>query len=717
MASIVRANPYLEEIITILDLHLEKYRGNVDEARDHLSADDNAWIDNEVLHCMREPRYFISNFYANRMEDGGFKGLYPLFDSQEILHDEYRKLEKEYGKVRALVLKARQMGSTTYNCAEFFHKTIFAEHMNSIIVGQDEDQTQFIMGMYESALDFIPWWMRPRIKIKQTGKQINFDEKDDVLRQTRPGLKTWIYADNANKPSGVGRGRTFGRALLSELAFWQNGSQLSKSLFPTMNTTDGFYIMESTANGRNDFWHNLYRRAEAGKIDWHPIFIPFYRRDKTYSLPIRKGQGFVLTQEENEMRIRIQEKDGVFIKDETFNWMRNKKEEFVATDGDDMMFSQEYTSTPEESFQSSAVTAFPRGIINRYSKLTVNPKWIGEIAYDFAKGAPVLHMKDVAPNEEVLYPERENRFHVWEKPIRGEHYCVGVDVALGNDGGDYSVCQVVKLSQGHQLDEQVAVWHGYIDPSGLAEIVFAVCWFYNEALAAVEVNSMGMVTNTDLVRKLEYENIYRFKRMDRLKHFMTDIIGWWTDYKSKRALMAKMSKALIDNQIVIRDRFTMDEFNDFTEDGAEGDGAHDDYVISLMIAYYCGHEGEESQRQQDKSKAPPANSNLFKVKDRWGTIIAQTTSMNEAQRTAKAHPGSTIERTAGATANIQLGGKTFKIPADRQNTDCAVYETNRSAAKMMDEGFEAEELTPEAIQEFERQQDELEDDPESWKWV
>jgi hypothetical protein len=258
---ITRANPYLEEIIEVLDHHLEVHQGDHDEARAYLSRDDNEWIDSELLKCITDTRYFISNYYAIRTEERGFQGLYPFFDSQEMLHDEYRRLEREYGKVRALVLKARQMGSTTYNGAEFFHKTIFAEHINSLIVGQDEDQSQFIMGMYESALDFLPWWMRPRIKQKQTGKLINFDEKDEALRASRPGLKTWVYAENARKPTGVGRGKTFGRALLSELAFWNDGTQLSKSLFPTFNTPDGFYIMESTAQGRGNFWHQLWRRA------------------------------------------------------------------------------------------------------------------------------------------------------------------------------------------------------------------------------------------------------------------------------------------------------------------------------------------------------------------------------------------------------------------------------------------------------------------------
>ena len=115
----------------------------------------------------------------------------------------------------------------------------------------------------------------------------------------------------------------------------------------------------------------------------------------------------------------------------------------------------------------------------------------------------------------------------------------------------------------------------------MTDIVLALCWYYNEALAAVEVNSFGMATNTRLMRDYEYENIYRFKRMDRLKHFMTDIVGFWTDYKSKRTLISFCSKMMLDDQVLIRDKYLIDEFRDFTEDGAEGEGAHDDFVMAL----------------------------------------------------------------------------------------------------------------------------------------
>lgn len=1096
---LIRANPHLQELIEDLDIHLAKYSGDEVEARDRLTKADNDWIDSELLHCITDARYFISNYYAYRDEKEGFKGLYPLFDSQEILYDEYRKLEKDHGRVRALVLKARQMGSTTYNAAEFFHKTIFSEHINAMIVAQDEDMSQYIMGMYESALDFIPWWMRPRLKARETGSKINFDERDDALRMSKPGLKTWIYADNARKPTGVGRGKSLNRALLclsesnllllkngltksisdaqtgdevliengfsrvvgiakreassvypgaelgyritpacnralpidgtgnhtlltceryrysdttryrneamrelheittdhalvipvvpitedgsypssqsfggspqgggvvsfwtppapsrefgfaiglylaegsflnnkiaisvdrdeeyladrfakavgqywkkypaktsrtcvycfhnrsmadwfrkfigmkdskilpwemwkmgremltgvveglilgdghflktgdqtsfastraqlaiglreavmslgygyggicskeagyrsgrncqkiwavvfsgdtnreirkmcgeepsritkrqgshwsysedkktmrvhvratsriklglvydieiasnrhlfrlpgalthnSELSFWNNGSQLSKSLFPTMNTPDGFYVMESTANGRNNFWHNLWRRAEHGEIDWHPIFIPFYRREKTYSLPLMKGEVFTLTEEETNMRERIQREDKFLIKDETFNWMRKRKQEFIATDGDDSMFSQEYTSEPEESFQSSAVTAFPRAIIRKFTKITKDPILVGEISWDDKTAKPKPYLHKVEKDEEVAYPSNHSyRFHVWEEPIRGAKYSLGCDVSLGNEGSDFSCVQVLRLGEGQERDIQVACWHGLINPSALAGICCAIGTWYNHALAAVEVNSFGEATNFSLMRQYEYENIYRFKRLDRITNFITNISGWLSTSKSTDSLMAKMSEYFLEDNIVINCRYTMDEFNDYTEEGARGKGAHDDMVDALLIALFCGHEGEVKARQEGR-KIHREDRDRYLIYDRFGTRVENPEgfeSLSEAERLAKKYPGSSINKVSNQTAYMTLVGKRFKVPATTQNTEYSPIfddETSTGHRLHFDEGIPTEDITPEMQREFEEEQEELENSSEAWKY-
>ena len=729
--SITRANPYLDEIIEDLDIKRARYRaGDIgdDEARAALSSKDNEWIDGEMYHCLIDTRYFLSNYYAIRTEDKGFQGLYPFFDSQEILYEELRKLEKKHGRVRAIVDKARRMGYTTYMVGEFLHKTVIRyKHTNTVFVSQDEDGAKYNMEMYESAFSFLPWWMQPRVMKHENGKVYCFDEPDENLRTSRPGLKNWVYADNANRPSGVGRGKGFRCAMLDELAHWKDSSQLSKSLLRTFVASDGFYVMGSTANGRNDAWHNLWRRAEAGSIDWHTIFIPFYRRPKTYSLPIPKGEKFELTPDEIEMVEQIKKKDGVTISKETINWMRKTKEEFIATDGDDMLFDQEYAITAETSFQNAIISAIPRGVINRYSKRTMEPKWIGEVSFDFAQWRPHLHMRELKEGQEALYPETEDRLHIWEKVKPGERYCVGVDVALGQKGADFSSITVMKLSSGHELDEQVAQWHGYMDPHNLTDIVLALCWYYNEALAAVEVNSFGMATNTRLMRDYEYENIYRFKRMDRLKHFMTDIVGFWTDYKSKRTLISFCSKMMLDNQVLIRDKYLIDEFRDFTEDGAEGDGAHDDYCMSFMIALYCGHEGEFEERRQ-KPTAPKVDQNnyiVYKMEFDLGigqqipVKLFESNSPYEAEKFSKRRIGSYIVNEHGAMADLVVKGRKIRVPADFQNTAYSpIHDKDGPQRQMFEEGYPAEMINSQTSAEFDanREEEDEPNDNDAWKW-
>jgi hypothetical protein len=727
--SIIRANKYLGEIIEVLDNHRHKYRaGDIgdDEARASLSSADNVWIDGECYHSLIDTRYFLSNYYAIRTEDKGFQGLYPFFDSQEILYEELRKLEKEHGRVRALIAKARRMGYTTYMVGEFLHKAVIRfKHTDSIIVSQDEKGAKYNMGMFESAFDFLPWWMKPRVNLHQTGALYNFDEPDENLRTSRPGLKNWVYADNANRPSGVGRGQGFRCGMLDELAFWKNASQLSKSLLRTFVARDGFYVMGSTGNGRNDAWHNLWRRAEAGSIDWHPIFIPFYRRPKTYSLPIPKGEVFTLTPEEVEMVEQVKKAEGFNISNETINWMRKTKEEFIATDGDDMLFSQEYPTAAEDSFQNAIISAIPRGIINRYSKRTVQPRWIGEISFDFTNWRPQLFMKELKQGTEALYPETENRLHIWEKARTGERYCVGVDVALGQKGGDYSSCTVMKISNNAQLDEQVAQWHGYMDPHNLADIVLALGWYYNEALVAVEVNSFGMATNTRLMREYEYENIYRFKRMDRLKHFMTDIVGFWTDYKSKRTLISFGSKMMLDDQVIIRDKYLIDELRDFTEDGAEGEGAHDDLVMSFLIALYCGHEGEFEERRQRPATAKAEQNSyiVYKMQVMDGMQIPvklfESASPFEAEKFSKSRIGSYIVNEHGAMADLVVKGNKVRVPADFQNTAYSpIHDRPGTRQQMFDEGIPAEMIDSQSAAEYDARQEDAEttSDSESWKY-
>jgi hypothetical protein len=223
------------------------------------------------------------------------------------------------------------------------------------------------------------------------------------------------------------------------------------------------------------------------------------------------------------------------------------------------------------------------------------------------------------------------------------------------------------------------------------------------------------------MRSYEYENIHRYKRLDRITNFITNIVGFLTTSNSKDDLMGKMSEFLLDDRLIIWDKYTVDELNDFTEDGAMGDGAHDDYIMAFLIALYCGREAEARDRREGRIKKPEdTEHNTFHIINRLGTVIDTTTSQSEAERLAKKHIGTSIVRQAGATATAVLAGTKRKVPADFQSTDFSpIHDRQGTAHKMVyDEGVDAEDVTPEAIAEFEANEEALEtvSDEGAWRW-
>ena len=61
------------------------------------------------------------------------------------------------------------------------------------------------------------------------------------------------------------------------------------------------------------------------------------------------------------------------------------------------------------------------------------------------EGCPIDHRFD------------EVTFHVWELPVEGYSYSVGVDISEGI-GQEYSVIAVIKIGRHGGPDEQVAIW-------------------------------------------------------------------------------------------------------------------------------------------------------------------------------------------------------------------------------------------------------------------
>ena len=644
---IPRADPQVQEGIQLLDEYLLSYNGDAEKAWQNLGRGESEYIDRELERCFHDPRYYLENYHVVQTEHQGLRTLWPFWDSQDIFYQLFWEMWSANEPVQIIVLKARQLGISTISEGLIFWRTIFTPNCTSLIVAQDPTTADFQFGMSRLAFDRLPWWMRPEERYQAKGRYLVLETKDDVMRQFRPGLRSQILVEAANKMTGVARGKTIRAAHFTELASWEGGGILAEQVFPAMNAPDRIAIMESTAEGRKGFWWRFWRACEEGNGEFTPLFIPPYRR-KAYQIPLPKEEKFQLTAEELGVREKTLKRDGYLIPDAHFNWRRKIIKRFIDLEGDEWKFFQEYPYTPIEAFQASGLCAFPKRRLHKILDSSCqDPIWIGEIYYnpDNARGAwrlapahPEIARHDgirvnMAQGVELLPAEEEGaRLWVWNWPEEGESYYIGADVALGN-GGDFSVCFVMRIGHGGEPDEQVAEWHGWANPTDFGQICAALGYLYNTCQVAIEVDGIGLAAYLELYKNCEYPNLFRWKNYDKIKNQFTDYMGWVTNWKNRPLLISKMREAVMQSTIVLKSERLVDEMMDFgqADDDAriEGQDTPDDRVMAAMICNFCAHDSDYGQRAQSAPRQEGAGKEYY-VFDQAGRLAGKCPSRDQA---------------------------------------------------------------------------------------
>jgi hypothetical protein len=639
---IPRKDRTLDEAIRVLDGRLDEAEGDINHAYMLLSKYELAFIDEEIAKCLNF-RYYAENYHVINSKHKGIITLFPFFESQEIFYEKIVEIQASGKPVQVIVLKARQLGLSTINEALILHKTVFNEACNSLIVAQDPSQADYLFNMSRMAYDSLPWWMRPEARYESKGRYLEFDRRDDMMRMTKPGLRSMILVEAANKMSGVGVGKAFKAAHLSELSLWPAAKALSEQLFPALsNTPDQIAVMESTARGRDNFWYDIWKDSWEGRVPWTPIFIEFFRL-KQYSIPVTAGAKFVREKEEDALANKVLETTGIELTDGQLNWRRTQMQlSRTLNRGDDSSFYQEYPgSSWMEAFQGSGICAFNKRKLQLILESTCAPPTsYGEIelTQDKAgKWTAKTHLTKLTKGTKAPPQEQHgSRLYVWEPPEEGRSYYIGADVAHGIYGGDYSCAQVLKIGYGAQPDIQVAEWHGWINPTPYGDAVCALGYWYNTAQIAIECNDVGQSTNARVMRVLEYPNLFRWKHYDKIKNFMTDFFGWYTNVKTRDLIIAKFREFIDDDMIIIRSEGLIDECFDFSsvdDSRFEGQSTKDDRVFSIMIAIFCAHDAEGWGNEQAMKKPP--KKDFPKGVD---FINTDYSFMEDPNKESKAHP-------------------------------------------------------------------------------
>ena len=342
-----------------------------------------------------------------------------------------RLFERRRGQ-RNIVLKARQMGLTTWAAARFFLKTVTQPGTLTLEVAHTQEAAEEIFRIVHRFVDWLPEELRegPLKTSRANVRQLVFPELDSQYRVVTAGDRN------------AGRGLTVQNLHCSELARWPGDPAETLAGLQAAMAPGAELIIESTPEGVGGCFHQEWQKA--GETGMVRHFFPWWLERRYRGVAADEAS---LTEEERGLRSR----HGLDL--EQIGFRRQKRADFRG------LMRQEYAEDAESCFLLSGDSVFELAAIE----------------------ARLLN----AP--EPIARRRNGEMEIWLPPIVGKQYLVAVDPAGGGSEGDYSAAQVVELETGLQCAE----FAGHVGGLELARLVAALAGEYNRALLVIERNNHG----------------------------------------------------------------------------------------------------------------------------------------------------------------------------------------------------------------------------------
>jgi hypothetical protein len=116
-----------------------------------------------------------------------------------------------------------------------------------------------------------------------------------------------------------------------------------------------------------------------------------------------------------------------------------------------------------------------------------------------------LHEFEFIPNGE---PYEGGRITIYEEPVEDATYVIGADFANGLPTGDFDGAIVLRKGEFDNDAYQAATAHGRWGDQVFSYVLFALGWYYNEALICGERNNTGLAAMRRLYDEMGY--VYQF---------------------------------------------------------------------------------------------------------------------------------------------------------------------------------------------------------------
>ena len=494
----------------------------------------------EAIRELRDnfPQYARLNLKI-KTKAGGIEPL--VFNApQHYIHKQLQQQLQTTGKVRAILLKGRQQGASTYTEARFYWRTSLNRGKQAYILTHEQVATENLFGMAKRYHDYCDSELKPHTG-SANAKELFFDEWDSGYKIGTAGSKA------------TGRSGTVQYFHGSELAFWPNAQDHFAGVMQCVPDEPGTeVILESTANGVGGKFHELWMQAISGDSDYIAIFCPWF-----WSPEYRKDVPDFVPDADELIKQKLYDVDNAQLA-----WRRSKIKEL----GKDLA-DQEYPYCWQDAFLASGRTVFDKELTALALQDCFSPK------------------KRMVLESGLFIERKDGELSVWNEPKTGSRYCIGADVAEGLAHGDYSSADVREVSTGYQ----VAHWHGHIAPDKFGDLLAALGKWYHLALIGAEANNHGLTTNIRL-RDSGYTNIYIQKKLDDRGSADKEErrLGFTTTSKSKPYIIDQLSAELREGTHGIACKETIQEMQTYVVDDKGGYnaivGCYDDRVMSYALS-------------------------------------------------------------------------------------------------------------------------------------
>ena len=531
-------------------------------------------------------------------------GLVPfqLLGSQIYILDQIVK-GLEQGITTFIILKARQLGSTTFFLAlDMFWAFEYKGLLGAFILHKEEARDD-----WRAAIEV--FYSEIPAKIDYHGRVVGFKPRKIAHNRNILSFKNGsrfrylIAGTGENRKGGLGRSGAANYVHGTEVAFYGNEDDIKAFKSSTSSIyAHRLQIWETTANGFNHFWDTWEEaKVSAGRMT---IFVGWWRDERNafptdhelFRAYMPSGPRSALTTIERRRVHLVKDLYGFEISVQQIAWYRWKLNEEL--DADQSLMDQEFPWTEDDAFQATGSKYFSTESLTDAMRMA---KRLPFKPYRYK----LTRRWEETTVASISDPRAELR--IWEGASKFGYYVIGCDPAYGSSDDADRTAIFVGRCYADRLVQVAEFCTPVISTYQCAWVLAHLAGYYgtNEVRVILEMNGAGKAVFDELGNLREFTANLRpggdnesirnvLKNMRDYLYRRVDSVGggelafqWVTTDDLKRMIMAKFKDRFELEELVLRSVPLLEEMRRIVNNDGHiaAEGRHkDDRVIACALA-------------------------------------------------------------------------------------------------------------------------------------